>query len=208
MRVVVFTCDRYSWLIPTFLHFYKKMWPDNPYQTDFVTETKEIGQASTFFTGKIPWPDGAINYFESCDEDTFLLLLEDYIIKEPIDTNRVREAESLCSDDIGCVRLNPHDKLSRFLLNAGIEGFKEYPLDKPYSISLQPAIWQKKFLFEFLKKGEDVWQVENEGSIRIQKSKMRVIWADTPIITMPRIGGYMKKGKVYGTVEQWCKENW
>lgn len=208
MRVVVFTCDKYSWLVPTFLHFYEKKWPDNPYQTDFVTETKEIGQARTFFTGKIPWPDGAIKYLESCDEDVFLLLLEDHIIKEPIDTNRIKIAESLCDGDIGCVRLNPHDKLSRFLLNAGIEGFKEYPLDKPYSISLQPAIWQKKFLFEFLKKGEDVWQVENKGSIRIQKSKMRVIWTDMPIITMPRIGGYMKKGKVYGTVEQWCKENW
>ena len=208
MRIVIFTCDKYSWLIPTFLHFYKKMWPDNPYQTDFVTETKEIGQPSTFFTGKIPWPDGAINYFKSCDEEVFLLLLEDYIIKEPIDTNRIKIAESLCRDDIGCVRLNPHDKLRRFLFNVGIEGFKEYPLDKPYSVSLQPAIWQKKFLFEFIEKGENIWQVENEGSIRIQKSKMRVIWADIPIITMPRPGGYMKKGRIYGTVEQWCKENW
>ena len=208
MRVVVFTCDAYSWLIPTFLHFYKKMWPDNLYQTDFVTETKDIGQASTFFTGKIPWPDGAIKYFESTDEEVFLLLLEDYIIKEPIDTDRIKMAETLCAGDIGCVRLNPRDRLRRHLLDAGIEGFKEYPLDKPYSISTQPAIWQKKFLFEFLKKGEDVWQVENEGSIRIQKSKKKVIWADTPIITMPRAGGYMKKGRIYGTVEQWCKENW
>lgn len=208
MRIVVFTCDAYSWLIPTFLHFYKKMWPDNPYQTDFVTETKDIGQASTFFTGKIPWPDGAIKYFKSTDEEIFLLLLEDYIIKEPIDTDRIKMAESLCRDDIGCVRLNPRDRLRRHLFDAGIEGFKEYPLDKPYSISLQPSIWQKKFLFEFLKKGEDVWQVENEGSIRIQQSKMRVIWADVPIITMPRAGGYMKKGRVYGTVEQWCKENY
>jgi len=208
MRVVVFTCDKYSWLIPTFLHFYRKMWPDNPYQTDFVTETKEIGLVSTFFTGKIPWSDGAIKYFESLEEDTFLLLLEDHIIKEMIDTNRVKVAESFCSGDVGCVRLNPHDKLSRSLLNAGIEGFKEYPLDKPYSISLQPAIWQKEFLFEFLKKGENIWQVENEGSIRIQKSKMRVIWVDTPIITMPRPGGYMKKGRIYGTVEQWCRKNW
>ena len=208
MRVVVFTCDKYSWLIPTFLHFYKKMWPDNPYQTDFVTETKPIGQVSTFFTGKIPWPDGAIKYLESVDEEAFLLLLEDYIIKEPIDTARVKIAEKFCSGNVGCVRLNPRDRLRRYLFDVGIEGFKEYPLDKPYSISLQPAIWQKKFLFEFLKKGENIWEVENEGSIRIQKSKMRVIWADDPIITMPRAGGYMKKGRIYGKVEQWCKENW
>jgi len=120
----------------------------------------------------------------------------------------VKIAENLCNDDIGCVRLNPHDRLSHFLVDANIDGFKEYPLDKPYSISLQPAIWQKEFLFEFLRKGENIWQVEEKGSIRIQKSRKKVIWADIPIITMPRPGGYIKKGRIYGTVEQWAKENW
>jgi len=207
MRVVVFTCDNYSWLIPTFLHFYRKNWPDNPYQTDFVTETKEIGDVSTFYTGKIPWADGAIKYLESQKEKTFLLLLEDYIIKEPIETERVKHAGNLCCNDVGCVRLNPHDRDSRFLFDAGIEGFKEYPLDKPYSISLQTAIWQKEFLFEFLQKGKNIWQVENEGSIRIQKSKKRIIWADIPIINY-QSGGYMRKGKVTKYVKQWVEENW
>jgi len=210
MRVVVFTCDAYSWLIPTFLHFYKKMWPDNPYETDFVTETKAIGDIPTFYTGKIPWPDGAIKYLESHEEEErFLLLLDDYVIRDPVDTKRVKAAESLCRDDVGCVRLNPRVRSSRrHLFDAGIEGFMQYPLDKPYSISLQPAIWQKKFLFEFLKKDEDIWQVEKEGSIRIQKSKMRVIWVNIPIITMPRAGGYMKKGKIHRRAEEWVKENW
>ncbi|GAG94112.1 unnamed protein product, partial [marine sediment metagenome] len=47
------------------------MWPDNPYQTDFVTETKEIAGQTPFYTGRIPWADGAIKYFESCDEEKF-----------------------------------------------------------------------------------------------------------------------------------------
>lgn len=208
MKIVVISCDKYLWLIPTFLHFYKKKWPDNPYQTDFITETKEIGNVPTFYTGKIPWPAGIIKYLESCEEETFLLLLEDYIIKETVDTSRVKIAENLCGGDIGCVRLSPHDRFSHFLVDANIEEFKEYPLDKPYSISLQPAIWQKEFLFEFLRKGENIWQIEIEGSLRIQKSKKKVLWADSPIITLPRIGGYMKKGKVCETVEQWVKENW
>lgn len=208
MRVVVFTCDAYSWLIPTFLHFYGKNWPDNPYQTDFVTETKAIRNVPTFFTGKIPWPNGVIKYLKSIKEKIFLLLLEDYVIKEKVDNDRMKQAENLCAGDIGCVRLNPHDRLRRFLIDIEIDGFKEYPLDKPYSVSLQPAIWQKEFLLEFLQEGEDIRQVESESSIRIQKSKKKVIWADTPIITMPRAGGYMKKGRIHKAVEQWVKENW
>jgi len=183
MRIVVFTCDAYSWLVQFFLHFYEKMWPDNPYQTDFVTETKKIEEQNTFLTGKIPWADGAIKYLESCEEKTFLLLLEDYIIAKPIRTDIIKRAEKLCVDDIGCVRLNLHDSWSQFLFDTNIEGFKEYPLDKPYSISLQAAIWQKEFLLEFLRKGENIWQVEEAGSGRIRTSKKRIIWADVPIIS-------------------------
>ena len=214
MRVVVFTCDNYSWLIPTFLHFYRKNWPDNPYQTDFVTETEEIGDVPTFYTGKIPWADGAIKYLESLKEETFLLLLEDYMISQTIDTNRIKAAEELCRGDIGCVRLCPYHTKKKILkliidslIDSEIDGFKEHPLDKPHSISLQSSIWQKEFLLEFLQKGENIWQVENEGSIRIQKSKKRIIWADIPIIDY-RLGGYMKKGRVVKFVEKWTKENW
>jgi len=207
MRVVVFTCDGYSWLIPTFLHFYRKNWSDNPYQTDFVTETREIGDVSTFYTGGVPWTDGVIKYLESQEEEIFLLLLEDYIIEETVDTRRVKRAENLCGGDIGCVRLYPHDKDSGFLFDTGIEGFREYPLDKPYSVSLQACIWQKEFLFEFLQKGKNPWQVEHEGSVCVQKSKKKVIWADISIINY-RLGGYMRKGKVTKHVKQWVKENW
>jgi len=209
MRVVVFSCDRYSWLIPIFSHFYERFWPDNPYQTDFVTETKKIDGVNIFCTGEIPWADRAIKYLESFEDETFLLFLEDYIINTTIDTNRIKMAENLCRGDIGCVRLYPRRKLhSKNLIDFNINGFMEYPLDKYYSVSLEPCIWQKEFFLEFLQRGENIWQTEDNGSIRVQKSKKKIIWVDTPIITHCRAGGYMKKGRVYGTVEQWVKENW
>jgi len=207
MRIIVFSCDRYSWLIPIFSHFYERSWPDNPYKTEFVTETERIDGMPIFCTGKIPWTERAIKYLESFEEETFLLLLEDYIIGETIDTNRIKMAENLCKGNIGCVRLNPHDRFSRFLVDSDIDGFKEYPLDKPYSVSLQPAIWQKEFFLEFLQRGENIWQVETEGSKRIHTSKKKVIWSDIPIISY-RAGSYMGKGKIVKSVEQWVKENW
>lgn len=209
MRAVVFTCDSHLWLMPIFLHFYKKNWPDNPYQVDFVTETKKIKGINIFCTGKIPWADGAIKYLESLEEQTFLLLLGDYILENVIDTNRIKVAESLCSNDIGCVRLYAHDRESHFLVNSNIEDFKEYPLDKPYSVSLQPSIWQKEFLLEILQKGENIWQTEVDGSKRICESKKKVIWSDVPILSHcnPPFG-YMKRGKIRKSSEQWVKENW
>ncbi len=156
MKVLIYSDDNYLWLLPNFLHFYKKNWADNPYQAEFMTETKKVKGEVTFCTGTLSWADRMINYLKSSEEELFLFLLIDYIINKTVDTVRVRQAEDLCRGDIGCVRLNAHDHLSHFLINVGIEGFKEYPLDKPYPISWQPSIWQKEFLLEFLKKGEKI----------------------------------------------------
>ena len=63
MRVVIFSCDPYLCLIQIFLHFYEKNWPDNPYKTEFVTETRKIEGVSAFYAGKVPWANRAIKYF-------------------------------------------------------------------------------------------------------------------------------------------------
>lgn len=207
MKIVVFSCDTYSWLIPIFLHFYEKSWPDNPYQTVFVTETEKTKGVTTFCAGKLEWTDRMIKYLNSCDDETFLLLSVDYIIEKKVDTDRIKRAENLCRNNIGCVRLYTHDRWSKFLFDTNIEGFKEYPLDKRYSISLQASIWQKEFLLEFLKKGETCWKTEGRGSIRIHNSKYRVIWNDTAILSY-RLRGYMKRGQVIEEMEKWVKENW
>lgn len=207
MKVAVFSCDKYLWLKPIFLHFYRKNWPDNPYQTEFVTETKKIEGMTTFCVGKIPWADIAIKYLKSLNEETLLLLLDDFILNEPVDTDRVKRAEGLCAGDIGCVRLQAHDQWSCFLFDSRIKGFKEYPLNKRYCVSLQASIWQKKFLFEFLKEGETCWQTESQGSRRIFNSKYRVIWADTAILSYWP-GGYMRRRRINEHVAKWVKENW
>jgi len=208
MKVVVFSCDLYSWLVPIFLHFYEKNWPDNPYQTECVTETKEIKGMTTFCAGKLQWTDRMIKYLNSRNDETFLLLAIDYIIEKKVDTNRVKMAESLCKNNIGCVRLHAHDQLwSRFLFDSNIKDFKEYPLNERYSVSLQASFWQKEFLFEFLKEGETCWQTESQGSGRIHNSKKKVIWTDTEILSYWP-GGLMKRKRVNERIAKWVKENW
>ena len=80
---------------------------------------------------------------------------------------------------------------------------------KPYSVSLQPSIWQKEFLLEILQKGENIWQTEIEGSKRIWESNKRIIWADIPILSYcnPPFG-YTKRGRIRKPAKQWVEENW
>ncbi len=207
MKIVVSTCDSYSWLAPTFLHFYKKNWPDNPYQTIYLTETKKIDGANTFCAGKINWSDRMAKYLESYNEEKFILIFDDYIIQSLINTDVVKYAENLCEGDIGCLRLNAHDHLSHFLVNSAVDGFKEYPHDKPYALSFQAAVWQKEFFHEFLRRNETIWRTETEGSKRILTSKKKVLWTDVPAFVY-KSHGYLQKGVVDKSVARWVKENW
>lgn len=207
MKIIVISCDKYLWLIPTFLHFYKKKWPDNPYQTDFISEVEAIEGQTTFCPGKLPWATRLIKYLDSDNERKFLIFCEDYILKKKVNSHDIKRAEDLCVDDIGCVRLNAHDRESHFLIDSMIKGFKQYPLDKPYSVSLQTSIWQKEFLLEFLREGENIWQTEIDGSKRICESRKKVIWSDVPILIYHACG-YMQKGKIVKPVARWVEENW
>lgn len=211
MKVVVFSWDAYSWLIPTFWHFYRKNWPDNPYKTEFVTETKKLEFGDfVFYGGKVAWVDRAIKYLKQFDEDKFLLFIDDYILEKNVDTDRVRVAENLCKNRIGCVKLTANPKHSGFLVDTGIKNFKEYPLDAPYSFSGGVAIWQTSFFLDILqlsRPGENIWQTEMKGSKRIQKFNKQIIWSDTPIVNCAA-GGYMKKGKPRKRMVKWVKKNW
>jgi len=208
MKVVVATCNKYTWLAPIFLHFYRKNWPDNPYETEFVTETAEVRCMPTYQAGNLSWADRMAWYLNQYVGGVFLLLVEDYILTEGVDTALVKRAVDVCTGDVGCVRISEYNPLSRFLLpNGAISGFKEYPLDKPYSVSLQASIWQKDFFLDILKQRESVWQTELEGSKRVHTLGKRVLWSDTPAFTyVPH--GYMQKGVVDENVERWTKENW
>jgi hypothetical protein len=205
MKVVILTCDNYAWLIPVFLHFYNKYWPDNPYQTEIITEIDHIN-GFVFYTKGASWSSGLLNYLKQSDDDKFLLIDEDCLIKGPVNLGRVKLAEKLCEGNIGCVRLNAPDKYyNRHAIESGVKFYKEYPLDKPYSMSLQAAIWQKKYLLEVLWHKEDGWQAELIGSKRVanMKGRWRILWAKSAVIDYHG-GGIMRKGQPALPVVKWA----
>jgi len=203
MKIVILTCNKYKWMVPLFYHFYNKYWPDSPYQTEIITETDPINGA-IFYTKGVSWSSGILNYLRQSPEDKFLLTPEDYVLKSPVDTERIKEAESLCTGHVGCVRLNAPDEWFKFTKGIDVGGFKEYPLDKPYSMSMQAAIWRKAFLFDVLRDGEDAWQAELDGSKRLANltHKWRVYWT-TKAIWDYQAGGFMVAGRPRIDVVKW-----
>lgn len=208
MRVVILTCDKYTWMVPIALHFYRKYWPDNPHQTEIVTETDHI-DGIVYYINDISWSSRLINYLNQSKEGKFLLIMEEHFIEKLVDTKRVRIAEELCTGNVGCVRLNAPDKhFEHNAVKTDVKDFREYPLDKQYSMSMQTAIWQKRYLLDVLREKEDIWQTEIDGSERLKKlkSKWRILWTETPIIDYTA-GGLMKKGRPRVSVVRWALED-
>lgn len=209
MKVVILTCDSYAWLIPIFLHFYKKYWPDNPYQTEIITEKAHI-DGTVFYSKGVSWSSGIINYLEQSEEDKFILIDEDCLIENTVNTERVRLAETLCKDNVGCVRLNAPDKYyNRHGVESGIKYYKEYPLDKPYSMSMQVAIWQKRYLLDVLRHKENAWRAELFGTSRLAKlkGKWRILWAKSAVIEY-QAGGIIRRGIPRLSVVKWVFKEW
>lgn len=205
MKVIILACNKYTWLVPIALHFYRKYWPDNPYQTEIVTETDYI-DGPVYYINDTSWANRLLNYLNQSKESKFLLIMEEHFIEKPVDTQRVRIAENLCSGNVGCVRLNAPDKwFESYAIKTDIKGFREYPLDKRYSMSMQTAIWQKRYLFDVLREKEDIWQTEVDGSVRLKKlkGKWRVPWTENPIVDYTA-GGLMSQGRLRLEVVKWA----
>lgn len=210
MRIAVFTCDRYNWLIPIFWHFYKKNWSDNPYLTDIVTEKSEIFfYDRIFYGGNSSWATTALNYLKQVDDEIIMLILDDYIIKG-VNTEQIKLCEEECKKpDVGYIIVanREHDFMNKEAIPYN-DNFLEYPKDKPYSLCLQVGIWKRDFLIDLLREGESVWQTEIEGSKRmVNKDKKVLLAKDYGINYVP--GGCMRRGnETVKPVFDWIKENW
>lgn len=209
MKLIVTTCDKYDWILPIFKFFYEKNWPDAPYQIKVLTETNVVDYP-VFCAGKTSWASRLIKYLEQSGEDKILFTLEDYLIKSEVNTARVRVAEKLCEGDVGYVRLSngPYKYFKQH--TAGyptVGGFKQYPLHRRFSMVVHMGFFQKQFLLDVLKEGEDAWETENNGSVRLGNlgSKWRVLWPEANIINYASNGGLMKKGRLRPQTSKWAR---
>jgi len=209
MKVLILTCDKNSHLVRVFLRFYKRYWPDNPYKTEILTQTKEIKTVhKVFYAGESSWSSELLKYLRQSKEDKLILIHEDHIIRQAVDTKRVKIAEGLCEGDFGCVRLNhaPKKYFDRHTIKTDIKGFREYPIDRRFSWTFQMAFWQKQYLFDVMREGEASWEHEEKGIARLKEMKThwRILWPEINIIDYPP-RGLLKKGILEPPALKWVK---
>lgn len=160
MVILVDSFDGYSDIWPAFFKIFEHYWSDCPYKIYLVSNDKEFAGVDTIKTGKeISWTDRTLKAVEQIEEKYILLLLEDYLLGDKINSEEVFEClDFMEKNDVKYLRLTDIPA-SRF----SSDEEKIYALyqDEEYAVNLQASIWEKEFLIASLKKYKgNAWNFE------------------------------------------------
>lgn len=169
LAVYVSSFDGYSWLWPAFFHFFKKYWPDCPYEVYLGTETVKPQQEGikVLYSGKRgTWGETTLSNLEQIKADYVLWLQDDYFLTKKVRTEEIEESlDLLISSNGKYLRLTlddiQHKGIRRTDRNEKISKISD---DYGVLCSLQSAIWERKFLIGLVDKDETPWDFERNGN--------------------------------------------
>ena len=170
MKVYVPVCDKYIHLMPIYAWFFNKYW--GPYQEVIclVSHTPRYMELPLNFKfvdigekwAKEPWTNALIDYFQSVDDEYFVLTLEDHFLVRPIDTVGLAVMEQAIIQgeaDKAMIHAHLNHKYGEPYGFMGEECVKLIP-DAPYKTSIHPAIWTRELFLRWAKPNQQVWAFE------------------------------------------------
>lgn len=203
MKIIVITCDRYADVAPTWLHLWRKHWPDCPYKAEFLTNRKELAVdvPVTYIPGQDIELGRRLRTFlrKHYDDEHLLLTMADYLPKS-FDGWLIARAHELCAlPVVRHVRLRPMPKPP---YPYPVDGFGRVNKRARYALSLQPGIWEAQTLHDLLDDRWDPWQCEVLGSLKVRDVRGEFLSVDR--LAMPFMH-YYRKGRPDGL--KWVRDN-
>lgn len=169
--VLVVSCDRYADLWRPFFKIFWHYWPDCPFPVYLGANYKRHNdpRVKTITVGEdMSWAAGVIKMLDSLKSDYVLLFLEDFFLKEKVDTNRILNlVETARLNKIGCLRMVSASHLS-FPPTHPIEkhpGLGVISSGDMNRVSTQVALWKTETLMKLLTPRFNPWQFEEIGTI-------------------------------------------
>lgn len=168
--VLVLSCDKYSDLWEPFFTIFFKRWPDCPFPVFLATNHLKFHhpKVSTIKIGDdLSWATGFLRAIGNFDSNRFILFLEDFLLRESVDTDRIFElAKFACEYDVGCLRfaaglplaLPPSEPTQQ------CDGVGIIHKDELYRVSCQVALWKKETIKKLLVHGMTAWEFEEIGT--------------------------------------------
>jgi hypothetical protein len=176
IRVFVYTCDRYSWLLRGFATQFNKYWSElqpvvvagyKPPEFDLPSNF-EFHSIAPVDYGKDRWTTGLIEFLQSVEDEHFVFLLEDYWLCRGVNHQAVETLHEFCQQHPQVLRMDLTDDR---MYNGRMKEFNYVPYygyldiiwtppESDYQCSTQAAIWSRRNLLSVLVSEESGWQME------------------------------------------------
>src|SRR5512139_752482 len=163
VRVVLMTCERYSWCLHPFAHLFNVYWSSLQSVVIGGMRNPNIGLPDNFSFvcnsgcnyGPNKWSDSLIATLETIPDDIIVIMLEDYLICRTVDCAGVATLADYMRFNPDVIRL---DLTTDRLYGGGMHDVCSYghydliacPKDAPYEMSLQAGLWNRKNLLSLL----------------------------------------------------------
>lgn len=147
--IYISSFDGYSDCWDSFFDIFNTFWSDCEFKKYLVTNYESPNYKGTELikVGKEKnWVDRTVRSLEAVNEKYILFLLEDYFLSKKIQNEEIEKIVNY----MDCNKVFYY-RLSKSSVKFRGKYVTDIPYNQSYSVSLQPAIWNKKALVEILK---------------------------------------------------------
>lgn len=196
ITVIVQSTDRFSDCWDPFFRLMAAYWPDcrwpiilNAETRSYTHEKLDIRSSRICADGSAwpTWSESLLRGLDLVETDLVLLLLEDFFISGPVDSQAIERLASIMRErDYSSITLTEHGH--RRPAEPGPEkGLLAIRQDAPYRLNTSPALWRVEALRRYLRPPENAWQFEVFGSWRARRVRDSLLLVD-PESTQDRAG--------------------
>lgn len=168
VTLLVGTCDRYHMLWKYFIILADRYF-EPECRRMFVSENTKVPSETyeTHLPGSLNWSDRIISALNDIDTEYIFLLLDDYLLREKLTTERVsRYIEFLKKVDGNKMMIAPYDNKSAYEVEVKLHDDRYFKLT-PYSnyqTAIMPSVIKTEWLKEVLTPDKSIHEVEIGGT--------------------------------------------
>ena len=172
VAVVVSSCDAFFDVWRPFAFFFRKHWPDCPFQMFLIVNELQIRSGSIEALPVGPdrgWASNMRAALEKLEQPHVLYLQEDYFLDRPVRREQLAEDFAYAFEhnaDAFCLRART--KLEREFEPIN-DRFGVVPRDSDGRTRCQTTLWRRDAFLKALQDGETAWEMESRGSDRTRE---------------------------------------
>lgn len=196
IKVVVSVSDNYLWALRPFAYLFNKYWSQDQPVVIAGYSIPQFTLPDNFFFRSIAipqypkerWVDGLDKFLQDFNDDLFVLMLEDYWLNTPVDIDGVETLAEYANEHRDIIRLDLTGDRRDTKGFENTETYGKFQLgeapDTAYQMSLQAAIWNKRWLLDTIVKipvaHRSAWSFEMFGTFVLDKTEHRVVGTRQP----------------------------